>query len=243
MSQLGIPGVEAPKKKASPAATLCKCGHDIAEHAGGKAPCAYGAHFGSPCPCKRFVARGRKPKPTARNFAQPLGARELTRPDLKREGKRMGWASVTTGHVAGIRTALLTIYLEDLRTKSPNETRYIYHANIPKTKRDQLLGALHAANKKAVECAQAAVEENLPGGVDALPVRVSITRVVGGCGLDDDNLRGALKYIRDGIADALGIDDKRFNIEGGIPLEYSQATPGTRGACGVKIDIHWEVSS
>jgi hypothetical protein len=40
-----------------------------------------------------------------------------------------------------------------------------------------------------------------------LPVRVMLTRVAP-CALDDDNLRGALKATRDGVADALGVDDR-----------------------------------
>ena len=37
---------------------------------------------------------------------------------------------------------------------------------------------------------------------DGVPITIHMTRV-GGNKMDDDNLRGALKYIRDGIADAL----------------------------------------
>lgn len=39
------------------------------------------------------------------------------------------------------------------------------------------------------------------------PCIVTMTRVAPGKGLDDDNVRPALKSIRDGIADALGVDD------------------------------------
>lgn len=37
---------------------------------------------------------------------------------------------------------------------------------------------------------------------------VTMTRVAPSRGLDDDNLRGALKSIRDGIADAFQVDDR-----------------------------------
>jgi len=40
-----------------------------------------------------------------------------------------------------------------------------------------------------------------------LPAVVTITRVAPGT-LDDDNLAGACKHTRDGIADALGLDDR-----------------------------------
>jgi hypothetical protein len=41
----------------------------------------------------------------------------------------------------------------------------------------------------------------------ALPVTIKLTRI-SPRKLDDDNLRGALKSVRDGIADRLGIDDR-----------------------------------
>lgn len=40
-----------------------------------------------------------------------------------------------------------------------------------------------------------------------LPVVVTLTRIAPRM-LDDDNLRGALKAVRDGVADALGLDDR-----------------------------------
>lgn len=47
----------------------------------------------------------------------------------------------------------------------------------------------------------------------ALPVVVTLTRIAPSSGLDDDNLRSALKAIRDGIADAYGLDDRAPSIE------------------------------
>ncbi|AAQ54957.1 hypothetical protein Bcep22_gp23 [Burkholderia phage Bcep22] len=41
----------------------------------------------------------------------------------------------------------------------------------------------------------------------ALPCTVTLVRISPGL-LDDDNLRGALKGVRDGIADRLGVDDR-----------------------------------
>ena len=40
-----------------------------------------------------------------------------------------------------------------------------------------------------------------------LPLQVTLTRVAPRA-LDDDNAQGALKSVRDGIADALGVDDR-----------------------------------
>ena len=48
--------------------------------------------------------------------------------------------------------------------------------------------------------------------------------------LDDDNLRGAMKAIRDGIADALGIDDGDDRVK----YEYDQAV-GREYCVGVMI--------
>ena len=52
----------------------------------------------------------------------------------------------------------------------------------------------------------------------ALPCVVTMTRI-GPRKLDDDNLQGALKSIRDGIADKLGVDDS----DARIAWRYNQA--------------------
>lgn len=60
-----------------------------------------------------------------------------------------------------------------------------------------------------------------------LPATVKLTRVAPSNGLDDDNLRGALKSVRDGIADALGVDDRdprvtwEYDQRRGKPREYA----------------------
>ena len=59
-----------------------------------------------------------------------------------------------------------------------------------------------------------------------LPVTVRITRIAPRP-LDDDNLRSACKALRDGIADALGVDDRsplvtwEYEQERGKPKEYA----------------------
>lgn len=50
------------------------------------------------------------------------------------------------------------------------------------------------------------------GWPPALPVNVTLTRV-GPRKLDDDNLQGACKPTRDGVADALGVDDGSEDIQ------------------------------
>lgn len=63
-----------------------------------------------------------------------------------------------------------------------------------------------------------------------LPVAVTLTRIAPSSGLDDDNLRGALKAVRDGVADAFGLDDR----DGRVTWRYGQQ----RGAeYGVRIDM------
>lgn len=65
----------------------------------------------------------------------------------------------------------------------------------------------------------------------ALPCVVTMTRLSAG-ELDDDNLRSALKAVRDGIADALGVDDRDPRVR----WEYGQAKC-KRGEFGVRVTI------
>jgi hypothetical protein len=57
----------------------------------------------------------------------------------------------------------------------------------------------------------------------ALPAVVRLTRLSSGR-LDDDNLRGALKAVRDGIADAFGVADN----DPRLTWEYEQAGRGAK---------------
>jgi hypothetical protein len=63
-----------------------------------------------------------------------------------------------------------------------------------------------------------------------LPCTVLLTRVAPSNGLDDDNLAGALKSVRDAVADWLGVDDARRET---VRYRYSQ----TRGPWGVRIQF------
>lgn len=60
---------------------------------------------------------------------------------------------------------------------------------------------------------------------------VTLTRLSAGT-LDDDNLRGAMKACRDGVADALGVQDNDKRVK----WEYAQEKC-KRGAYGVRIQI------
>ena len=64
-----------------------------------------------------------------------------------------------------------------------------------------------------------------------LPCKVLLTRISPGT-LDDDNLQGALKAIRDGVADALGIDDRDPRVS----WRYAQAKAG-KGVYAVRIEV------
>lgn len=63
-----------------------------------------------------------------------------------------------------------------------------------------------------------------------LPCSVLLTRVAPSNGLDDDNLAGALKSVRDEVASWLGVDDRdRMTVR----YRYAQ----TRGPWGVRIEF------
>lgn len=55
-----------------------------------------------------------------------------------------------------------------------------------------------------------------------LPATVTLTRIAPRT-LDDDNLRGALKSVRDGVADALGLDDRDGRVRWGYAQRKGQA--------------------
>ena len=65
-----------------------------------------------------------------------------------------------------------------------------------------------------------------------LPVVVVLTRVAPRP-LDDDNLASAFKATRDGVADALGIDDR----DARIAWKYSQLKPDKGQPTHVRIEI------
>ena len=52
--------------------------------------------------------------------------------------------------------------------------------------------------------------------------------------LDDDNLRGALKHVRDGVADAFGCDD---SARAGIRWDYGQEKPTTPRFYAVRVEV------
>lgn len=74
----------------------------------------------------------------------------------------------------------------------------------------------------------------LPRVSSAPPNRFEIVLVRISAGeLDDDNLRGSLKSVRDEIAAWIGLDDKDKRIV----WKYEQQK-AERGTCGVRVDVH-----
>lgn len=71
-----------------------------------------------------------------------------------------------------------------------------------------------------------------------LPCSVILTRVAPSNGLDDDNLAGSLKSVRDAVAEWLGVDDKdRFTVRyryaqrrgpWGVTIEFGEAAAGAQ---------------
>lgn len=69
----------------------------------------------------------------------------------------------------------------------------------------------------------------------AFPTAVKLTRLAKGRNrLDDDNLRAALKAVRDGVADGLGCDD---SARSGITWDYAEEIK--QPDWGVRIEITW----
>ena len=66
----------------------------------------------------------------------------------------------------------------------------------------------------------------------SLPITITLTRI-GACKLDSDGVPSALKAIRDGVADSIGIDDGRDDL---IDWQYKQEF-GARLVHGVRIEI------
>jgi len=64
----------------------------------------------------------------------------------------------------------------------------------------------------------------------AIPCTVLLTRCAPSAGLDSDNLQGALKAVRDAIADWLGVNDKHTEQ---VRYEYKQE----RGPYAVRIEF------
>lgn len=86
-----------------------------------------------------------------------------------------------------------------------------------------------AGRARRVRAEREAVSWSLLGRTKpTLPCVVLLTRVAPSAGLDDDNLAGALKSVRDAVAQWLGVDDRDRET---VRYEYAQR----RGKWGVEI--------
>ena len=87
----------------------------------------------------------------------------------------------------------------------------------------------HMARARRVKAEREAVHWMLHGRTKpALPCQVTLTRIAPSSGLDDDNLAGSLKAVRDQVALWLGVDDRDSQT---VRYAYAQA----RGPWGVEI--------
>jgi hypothetical protein len=97
---------------------------------------------------------------------------------------------------------------------------------------DRLTWRARAAKVKAHRTAAYLMgKKRLQGSTVVLPLRVTLCRLSAG-ELDGDNLQGALKAIRDGLADALGVKDN----DPRVTWEYIQAKV-KRGNFGVRVTV------
>lgn len=113
------------------------------------------------------------------------------------------------------------VYIHGLRTVS--ETNMREHWGARKNRRGHQRQTTHDDIKSALSV------------VPKLPVTVLLLRMAPRK-LDDDNLRGALKAVRDGVADWLGVDD-------GSPLitwEYGQGKASKPRYYGVTVEFRWD---
>ena len=257
-------GLPIRKAKKQPATRVtCKCGHHQDDHANHR-------HTGvcSLCrgECKRFRPKSKPPVEQPAHLAPPNGAIILERDDTK-NAKTMGWALIEefpgsspghevphgerlrgeqhgSLHLPGTTFFRATIYLAQLKTKSPNvgffggadrggmklRARFAWLSNYKKSCRDRAASAI----------AQLGTDVAARGR----PTSIALTRVGAGR-LDQDNLRGAMKYVVDGIAEALGFNDAELadsaSRAGSIPISYAQEKAPPR-VCGVRIVITWRTA-
>lgn len=105
------------------------------------------------------------------------------------------------------------IEVPGLRTERGMNTREHWAARSSRVKREKQAVAWMLMNKTK----------------PALPCVVTLTRLAPSNGLDDDNLAGALKSVRDAVATWLGVDDKDRAT---VRYQYEQQ----RAPWGVRIE-------
>lgn len=98
--------------------------------------------------------------------------------------------------------------------------------------RDKHWAARHRRRAQQRQVAGLVTSGALAGSTVTGPLMVVLTRLAPSGGLDDDNLVSSLKAIRDGVADALGIDD----ADARVSWAYDQRR-AKRGQWAVEIRI------
>lgn len=119
-------------------------------------------------------------------------------------------------------TLVHSVTIEGLRTKSEANQREHWHARHRRTKPQRLAARLH-------------VQQLIGSAPNWKPARVHLTRLAPRT-LDDDNLAGALKAVRDGVADAFGCDD---SARSGIEWTRGQEKHALPKHYAVRIEV-WE---
>lgn len=98
------------------------------------------------------------------------------------------------------------------------------------------MGALMGARAKAkAQRSQVALLlRSYHGTPPVPPLTVTITRIAPS-ELDDDNLAGSAKAVRDGVADWLGVDDR--TKRSGVAWRYAQARDGRSYGVTIRIEV------
>ena len=143
----------------------------------------------------------------------------------------------------GRERRIVTIVIP-IRTENPLNGSHRHWAVRARVRREQrqtvglvMAGALRADGfslppETPPQSRQDALGTRFGGGGLPRVIRVEIARLAPSSGLDDDNLRAALKSVRDGIADAMGTDDRDPRIEWAYTQRRSE-----RGNWAVEIRI------
>jgi hypothetical protein len=254
-----IPGVK-PKKAAGIGA--CSCGHEAALHQDGGGRCMFeppaapgelqkpvtyngktktraewrrelGLNVDA-CPCKRFHERTRRSAQSPPLFQRPANGTTWMRgpPELKRQ-KAGGWFQKTAD--------TLLILIANTKLESLNVTNRFAGARLsPEMMRMMIAGDANKRKGRTLRTIAAIEQAHVVERGE--PSLTTITRIASRS-LDDDNLIGACKAIRDGIAEALLFDDARFSVahdEGKLALDYKQARAGARKTYAVLIELKWK---
>jgi crossover junction endodeoxyribonuclease RusA len=152
----------------------------------------------------------RRQRPRVRQSAEVAAAPSLV---VTKSAEGEAWSR--TWEATGVRWRLVP---------AVNESGSVHWSELRRRAKTQRKGA-------CVATWAAAGVQRLRGGECAT---VTITRLSStGRKLDTDNLAGSAKHIRDGIADALGVDDGSDRYT----WRYGQEAHPIRGAWGVRVTI------